>query len=51
MSRETQELSEKAFWENLLGKGKGDPDNYGYPGDVIKFKKAMKKKTFNNKPF
>lgn len=32
MSRESDELGEEQFYEGLLGRGEGDPDVYGYPG-------------------
>lgn len=34
MSRESYEVSREAFVIELLGRGPGDPDLYGYPGET-----------------
>jgi hypothetical protein len=33
MSRESNELNEQEFYQSLLGRGPGDGDFYGYPGE------------------
>lgn len=34
MTREEYELSESAWYDNMFPRGPGDPDAYGYPGEI-----------------